>query len=156
MHFEFPFNGIFKTIRVPRVTNINFLLTTLIRNQEKRVGEFIKWSPKGKCFDLWTNSLNQFLKEMYRDQFGEFVRESWALKCKQANHGPQWNPRTQLRALNMDFSTLSKMDLTRSLVLSGVQGNVYLICNLTHYFVIVMTFLQLVFIILADNSLFLL
>ena len=56
----------------------------------------------------------------------------------------------------MDFSTLSKLDLTRSLVLSGVQGNVYLICNLTHYFVVVMTFLQLVFIILADNSLFLL
>ena len=31
---------------------------------------------KGECFDLLSNSLNQFLKEMYRqygDQTGEFV-----------------------------------------------------------------------------------
>ena len=40
----------------------------------------IKWSPKRKYFDLLSNSLNSFFKEMYRDQFGEFVRGYWGLK----------------------------------------------------------------------------
>ena len=31
---------------------------------------------KGKCFDLLSNSLNQFVKETYGDQSAEFVR-SW-------------------------------------------------------------------------------
>ena len=32
-----------------------------------------KMITKGECFDLLSNSLNSFRKEMYRDQFGEFV-----------------------------------------------------------------------------------
>ena len=42
--------------------------------------EFIKWSPDGKSFDLQTNSLNQFFREMYGDQSGELVFEYWGLK----------------------------------------------------------------------------
>ena len=33
-----------------------------------------------KCFDLLSNSLNLFLKEMCRDQFGEFAHGYWGLK----------------------------------------------------------------------------
>ena len=33
----------------------------------------IKKSPDGKSLDIQTNSLNQFFKEMYGDQSGEFV-----------------------------------------------------------------------------------
>ena len=35
--------------------------------------ELMKWSSDGKSFDQQTNSLNQFFKEIYGDQFGEFV-----------------------------------------------------------------------------------
>ena len=35
--------------------------------------ELKKWSSDGKSFDQQTNSLNQFFKEMYEDQTGEFV-----------------------------------------------------------------------------------
>ena len=31
-------------------------------------------------FDLLSNSLNSFFKEIYRDQFGEFVCGYWGLK----------------------------------------------------------------------------
>ena len=34
----------------------------------------------GKCLDLLSNSLNSFVKEMYEDQFGEFVCGYWGLK----------------------------------------------------------------------------
>ena len=44
---------------------------------EKKLWELIKWSPKRKWFDLWSNSLNSFFKEIYRDQFGEFVCGYW-------------------------------------------------------------------------------
>lgn len=36
--------------------NINFLLTISIQNQEKRLWELIKWPPRGKWFDLFSNS----------------------------------------------------------------------------------------------------
>ena len=62
------------------MTNINFLLTISIHCQEIRLWELIKWSPKRKCFDLLSNSLNLSFKEMYRDQFGEFVFGYWGLK----------------------------------------------------------------------------
>ena len=39
-----------------------------------------KMITKEKCFDLLSNSLNSFLKEMYRDLFGEFVCGYWGLK----------------------------------------------------------------------------
>ena len=42
--------------------------------------EFIKWSPDGKRFDLQTNSLNLFFKEMYGDQSWEFVFGYWGLE----------------------------------------------------------------------------
>ena len=61
------------------MTNINFLLTISIDCQEIRLWELIKWSPKRKCFDLLSNSLNLFFKEMYRDQCGEFVCSVWLL-----------------------------------------------------------------------------
>ena len=35
--------------------------------------ELLKWSSDGKSFDQQTNSLNQFFKEIYGDQSGEFV-----------------------------------------------------------------------------------
>ena len=35
---------------------------------------------KSKIFDMFSNSLNQFLKEMYGDQSGEFVCGSRGLK----------------------------------------------------------------------------
>ena len=64
-----PFNPL-----VPIVTNINFLPMISVHCQETRLWELIKWSPKRKYFDLLSNSLNSFFKEIYRDQFGEFVR----------------------------------------------------------------------------------
>ena len=45
-----------------------------------KLWELIKWSPKQKCLDLLTNSLNSFFKEMYGDQFGEFICGYWGLK----------------------------------------------------------------------------
>ena len=47
-----------------------------------KLGELIKWSPKRKRLDLLSNSLNYFFKfkEMYGDQFGEFVCGYWGLK----------------------------------------------------------------------------
>ena len=68
------------TLEVPVVTKINFLLTISIQCQEIRFWELIKWSPKRKCFDLFSNSLNLFFKEMYRDQFGEFASGYSGLK----------------------------------------------------------------------------
>ena len=44
-----------------------------------KLWEFIKWSHKRKCLDLLSNSLNSFFKEMYGDQFGEFVCGYWGL-----------------------------------------------------------------------------
>ena len=38
------------TLSVQRVTKINFLFTTSIYNEEKRLWELKKWSLKGKCF----------------------------------------------------------------------------------------------------------
>ena len=39
-----------------------------------------KMTTEEKCFDLLSNSLNSFFKEIYRDQFGEFVCGYWDLK----------------------------------------------------------------------------
>ena len=64
----------------PIVTNVNFLLTISMQCQEIRSWELIKWSPRGKCLDLLSNSHNLFFKEMYGDQFGEFVCGYWGLK----------------------------------------------------------------------------
>ena len=45
-----------------------------------KLWELIKWSPKKKCLDLLSNSLNSFFKEMYGDQFGELLCGYWGLK----------------------------------------------------------------------------
>ena len=71
---------IFPTLQVPRVTNINFLLTISIHEQEKMSRELINWPPKGECCDLSTNSLHWFHKEKYGSQSGEFVCGYWGLK----------------------------------------------------------------------------
>ena len=56
--------------------------------QETRLWELIKWSPKRKkYFDLLSNSLNSFFKEIYRDQFGEFVFRYWGLKVNNEDWG---------------------------------------------------------------------
>ena len=39
-----------------------------------------KENGKGKCLNLLSNSLNSFMKEMYGDQFGEFVCVYWGSK----------------------------------------------------------------------------
>ena len=44
------------------VTTINFLLTKSVHNQEKMLREITKWSPKGKCFYLFTYSLHWFFR----------------------------------------------------------------------------------------------
>ena len=48
---------------------------TLSRDKVMRIHKMIT---KEKCFDLLSNSLHTFLKEMYKDQFGEIVGEYWA------------------------------------------------------------------------------
>ena len=68
------------TLEVQIVTNINFLPMISVHCQEIRLWELIKWSPKRKCFDLLSNSLNSFFKEIYRGQFGEFVYGYWGFK----------------------------------------------------------------------------
>ena len=40
----------------------------------------MKWSPKRKCFEFLSNSLNLFFMEMFGHQFGEFVCGYWCLK----------------------------------------------------------------------------
>ena len=54
-------------LSVTRATHISFLLTIQIHHQEKRLGELIKGSPQGKCFDHVSNSLNLFFKKMFGD-----------------------------------------------------------------------------------------
>ena len=75
-------------------TSINFCFNPLSANgdrhqfspniskdcEEIMLWELINWSLKRKCFDLISNSLNTFFKEMYRDQFGEFICGYWGLK----------------------------------------------------------------------------
>ena len=65
-----------------------------IHNQEIRLWELIKWSQKRKCLDLLSNSLNTLFKEMYRDQFGEFVCGYWGLEGKETyvqSNLPLWS-----------------------------------------------------------------
>ena len=105
------------------VTNINFLLTISIQCQEIRLWELIKWWPKRKCFDLLSNCLNSFFKEMYRDQFGEFACGYWGLKGQkfslQVTHWKgdvkklTWAPST------LNFSSWSSASASDMVVLSN-------------------------------------
>ena len=65
------------------MTNINFLLTISIQCQEIRLWELIKWSPKRKCYDLLSNPLNLFCKEMYRSVWRIWL---WILGLKELRH----------------------------------------------------------------------
>ena len=81
--FTFPFYIWLLTLYVPRLTNINILLTISIRNQQKSWRESINWSPNGKCFDLcfvcfvfcflffFSNSPSLFSKEVYGGQISQ-------------------------------------------------------------------------------------
>ena len=60
-------------LQVLRVTNMNFLLTISSHYQERRLWEVIKWSWRGRFFDLLLDSLHLLFQEMYRDHCGEFV-----------------------------------------------------------------------------------
>ena len=65
--------------QVPRVTNINFLLKTLIDHFEKKSWEIFKWSAKKKCFVIRFSQL--IIEEMFGDQPEEFVCwYNWGLK----------------------------------------------------------------------------
>ena len=55
------------------VTSINFLLTISIDCQEIRLWELVKSSPKRKCFDFLSNSLNKFFKD------GNIERSVWRI-----------------------------------------------------------------------------
>ena len=79
-HSKEPVGCSFLWTKLQIVTNINFLQTKSVHNQWKRLRELVEWSPKGKCFDLLSNSPNLFSKKMYREQSGEFVCEHWGLK----------------------------------------------------------------------------
>ena len=83
-----PWRSLFNPLS-PNSDNINCLLTISIHCQEIRLWELITWSPKRKCFDLLSNSLNLFFKEMYRDQFGEFACGYWGF---QNLYGMVWTP----------------------------------------------------------------
>ena len=61
------------------MTIIKVLPTKARYHQRKRKWELIQWSPKRKCFDLLSNSLNELFKELYWDQFREFVCGHWGL-----------------------------------------------------------------------------
>ena len=63
------------------VTNINFLPMISIDYQEISLWELIKWSSKRNYVLIFYQILNTyFFKEIYRDQFGEFVWGYWGLK----------------------------------------------------------------------------
>ena len=79
------------------VTNINFLLTISIDCPEIKLWELISWSPKRKCLDLLSNSLNPSMKETYRDQFWRICM--WILGLKGLKS-------------NMATTTTTKMGLT--------------------------------------------
>ena len=49
----------------------------LPREMIMRVNKMIT---KEKCFDLLSNSLNYFFKEMYEGQYGEFICGYWGLE----------------------------------------------------------------------------
>ena len=53
-HGDYPFKG---------MANINFLVTSSLHQQERRLWGLMKWSPNRKYFDLWSNSVNWFFKE---------------------------------------------------------------------------------------------
>ena len=48
--------------------------------KRKGCGDSLKWSPKGKCFDVLLNSFNYFLKLIYGDYSEETVSRYWSLE----------------------------------------------------------------------------
>ena len=48
-----------------------------------------KMITKGKCSDSFSNSPDEFSKQMYRDQFGEFVCRYWGLILASSKENPR-------------------------------------------------------------------
>ena len=57
----------------PRVKMEHQLSSKNFDKQEKKVKRIYQMIPKGKYFDLLSNSLNLCSEKMYEDQSGEFV-----------------------------------------------------------------------------------
>ena len=57
----------------PNSDQHQFSSISITHNEKKRLWDSIKWSPEGKCFDLLTNSLNEFEEGKYEDQSGELA-----------------------------------------------------------------------------------
>ena len=57
----------------PRVKMEHQLSSKNFDKQEKKVKRIYQMIPKGKYFDLLSNSFNLCSEEMYEDQSGEFV-----------------------------------------------------------------------------------
>ena len=72
------------TLSVPIVTNIDFLPMISLHCQETRWWELIKWSPKRKCFDLLSNSLNSFLTTYIEISLENLYVDSGAWRVKNA------------------------------------------------------------------------
>jgi len=58
--------GLSLTLPVLTITNINFLLTKSVPNQEKSLRELTESSPKGRKTDLLSNSLKYFSENVWR------------------------------------------------------------------------------------------
>ena len=73
-------------LHLPRiVTTINFLLTKSVHNREKMLREITKWSPKGKCFYLFTYSVHWFFRncmEIRLEKFFSFFFFFWRVEKK--------------------------------------------------------------------------
>ena len=70
------------------VTKIDFLLT--INNQQKRLRELTKWSLRGKCFDLLSNSFNLLLKECMKINMENLYVDIGAWRVKRNGPHPLW------------------------------------------------------------------
>ena len=85
---------LFNSLWTNSITDNSHIINPLIPNSDQdqispnnihtlsrdKLWQLIKWSHERRCLDLLSNSLNSFFKEMYRDQFGEFVCGHWGLK----------------------------------------------------------------------------
>lgn len=78
-----------KCFKPPALSQHNFLLTILIHNQRKRLQEWTKLSPTGKCLDLETFSLDLFCKEMYGEQSWGLVGRAPFWRAVSGNLSPQ-------------------------------------------------------------------
>ena len=74
-----PEMGLINPLRPSSVQN-QFSPSDIHRLSRAKTTRIIKMISKRRIFDLLTNSLNSFFKEMYGDQLEEFVCGYWDLK----------------------------------------------------------------------------